>query len=835
MACSGHCFDFTSIQDPGSFHGLIEETLQASTNHITGLYTYNQLKPWQTRVLRLHSSEFSRQLSADLLVATVCDIGDLLVESTGATVKYTALSYSWGRPELSETLICNEKKLPISRSNAAALIALRSPTEPIYVWIDAICINQEDDQEKSTQVARMLNIYQKAELVKVWLGEPNADSLLAFACIHRLSELREMVTESKRTKHVPSCYDRMRKITRALLSLYIRPWLRRVWIRQEIYGARQLIIVCGLQQISWEGFIGGARVMKSIRSMIEEEGDNPDPRETDYDHLLIEAARNANLPPSGVKSPRDLTEILLQTPSLEASEPRDTFYAILGMCGVVAISKLVAQRLQDTKVAVLVDYEKSLVDVYRDATSCVLHRKGSPDKLANLWHSYRRGQLHIEGLPSWAVDWRSGIFEDNYREDLTRLMGSDDLQTPIKSSLGESYGQSTLPDELEGVTRSWHWPEPLESDPGVLRLRARVLNYVAYLTDFTCEPGVFAKDGFKSLGSITPAIYRTRMPGDSFVGTPLVYHNAKWKSFNPVTDPWRLAILGVGNDSQLCLVPSSTRKGDLIVAIAPGLLAMVISPMQNDSTFRNLISIDNPYEGITTGPLQNNRAFRIAKSYWGKLTLMLLPFTVVFHILWYNSSAKTTILSFWYGTVLLVSLLGYLTMHHLYALHFFGNSNMLFLASIFLILQIEESITVLFCTELLEKKRQTFPCIYTGVTAAAWVVGEFWRAYRQVHYHMELGSHRRDVFKSLDNITETLGRNYRFHSPILVRRYTPCKLPDINPLLLLSLCICSQVRQHFRIDHLEMKSAIEAGHGGPTQGNEEEWALDRPIQEFRLY
>jgi hypothetical protein len=210
----------------------------------------------------------------------------------------------------------------------------------------------------------------------------------------------------------------MRLILGALLSLYNRPWLRRTWVRQEIYGARRLVIHCGSQQVSWDGFVGAADVMKMILALVKDEGLVSESQLTQHDRLLTEAARNASLPPTGVKPPRELTEILLESRYFEATDTKDTFYAILGMCNVVAFNQETAQRRQDPKGAVLVDYEKLLVEVYHDATLCILHRRGKPQRLADLWHSYKRDLLHAEGLPLWAVDWRSGTREDSDRETL---------------------------------------------------------------------------------------------------------------------------------------------------------------------------------------------------------------------------------------------------------------------------------------------------------------------------------------------------------------------------------------------------------------------------------
>ena len=175
MACVGDCFDLAA---PSTYQE--EGSSDSSSSGITSLpsFTYSPLQPWQTRILCLHpretlagDEENNNQLRGDLLTANLHALDGVTVEGDSNIISYRALSYSWGHPELSDVLLCNGKARPISSSNAAALKALRHPTQPTYLWIDAICINQEDVQEKSQQVSEMLLIYKKAQSVTAWLGE----------------------------------------------------------------------------------------------------------------------------------------------------------------------------------------------------------------------------------------------------------------------------------------------------------------------------------------------------------------------------------------------------------------------------------------------------------------------------------------------------------------------------------------------------------------------------------------------------------------------------------------------------------------------------------------
>jgi hypothetical protein len=112
----------------------------------------------QIRLLTLHDDD------DDAIVR--CTIENIsLYESP----KYYALSYCWGNPGITEKVFVNGYEMRITTNLEAALRQLRSDG-CTTVWIDALCINQDDQEEKNLQVLRMKTIYQKAEEVIIWLG-----------------------------------------------------------------------------------------------------------------------------------------------------------------------------------------------------------------------------------------------------------------------------------------------------------------------------------------------------------------------------------------------------------------------------------------------------------------------------------------------------------------------------------------------------------------------------------------------------------------------------------------------------------------------------------------
>ena len=98
----------------------------------------------------------------------------------GQAPPYTALSYAWHNGTTAvdsddKTVECNGLSVHVSSNLYAALRRLRDTENPVPVWVDSICINQEDDRERTHQVQMMRDIYQRSDAVAIWLGEGAAN------------------------------------------------------------------------------------------------------------------------------------------------------------------------------------------------------------------------------------------------------------------------------------------------------------------------------------------------------------------------------------------------------------------------------------------------------------------------------------------------------------------------------------------------------------------------------------------------------------------------------------------------------------------------------------
>ena len=153
----------------------------------------------------------------------------LTTDTESNETHYEALSYSWGTDRASRSIEILDNQIrsaqPIHlmvRPNLhSALDQLRYRDRPRDLWVDAICINQEDNQEKNLQVPLIPKIYSGAASVCVWLGPTTQDSRLARSFISRLLNL----DDTDRT----IVDERIKEEWPALASLMKREWFSRRW------------------------------------------------------------------------------------------------------------------------------------------------------------------------------------------------------------------------------------------------------------------------------------------------------------------------------------------------------------------------------------------------------------------------------------------------------------------------------------------------------------------------------------------------------------------------------------------------------------------------------
>lgn len=214
-------------------------------------FKYERLESFETRLLRLHPSSghgFAKSPSGSLETIRLHD------NNRSALTQFEALSYSWGNEAADRTLSLGNTPFFIKPNLEAALREFSKGKVERLLWIDAICINQADLNERNEQVRMMSLIYQQAARVIIWIG-PRwtggkgfvTDAIQGFTQRQRTGADSEKLAafldnphnriETERHLGFFSDYTEAKAIDYTgghwpvLVDFFDRPWWRRVWVR----------------------------------------------------------------------------------------------------------------------------------------------------------------------------------------------------------------------------------------------------------------------------------------------------------------------------------------------------------------------------------------------------------------------------------------------------------------------------------------------------------------------------------------------------------------------------------------------------------------------------
>ncbi|KAI0852756.1 heterokaryon incompatibility protein-domain-containing protein [Daldinia vernicosa] len=162
-------------------------------------------------------------------------------------VWYTALSYTWGNGVFDRVIECDSFSKAITESLHAALCQFRRPDQSVMLWVDQICINQDDPEEKSGQIPLMSRIYTHALNTIGWLGMPTPET-------DNVIQLLEEIISTLRFIQSVTCPDDFEGLDlptadsilwKELWDFLSRPWYKRLWVIQEMTLSSDLWLMCG--------------------------------------------------------------------------------------------------------------------------------------------------------------------------------------------------------------------------------------------------------------------------------------------------------------------------------------------------------------------------------------------------------------------------------------------------------------------------------------------------------------------------------------------------------------------------------------------------------------
>ena len=258
-------------------------------------------------------------------------------------IPYEAVSWSWGKGD--ETRMINIKKdgkaydFKVSLHLWEAMQALRLEKEDRYLWIDAICINQDEIKERNAQVPKMDRVYGQAINVCVWIGAGNKESDRALAFIEekvlKLWDFDELCKDKTQTASWA-----------AFINLMRRDWFSRRWCVQEIALAVRGTLYCGKKHIDWQKFADAVSLFVHVESATHLLSDVM--RRDEFFHnlpdyfgdvsalgaaLLVDATRNLfrRTKDGSLHTLMSLEHLISKYSVFESSQPRDTVYAFLAI------------------------------------------------------------------------------------------------------------------------------------------------------------------------------------------------------------------------------------------------------------------------------------------------------------------------------------------------------------------------------------------------------------------------------------------------------------------------------------------------------------------------
>lgn len=306
--------------------------------------------------------------------------------------RYEAISYTWGNTLEQEEILIDGKSFQTT-CTIGDILRRRSRLIRIWpgvmkaLWIDYLCINQNDAAEKTKQVQLMREIYQKSSNVMAYLGdEPDASK--ANWLLIKLESLASELTYEELTKRCLLEYDT--PSWHALVRMLSHPYFTRIWVVQELATAPKIYLTYGRGLIEWdllewafEAFARPDMSMLLTRAVVEMKWNLA----LNLEHGVILSALRAVYQQ---KTPFSLQESLILCSRFCATDPRDKIFALLGLVS------------DDGDINKLVDYDKSTEDVYTDTARYLLAQNTLPLRTLNL--AGIGSPRSLSNLPSWTPD-----------------------------------------------------------------------------------------------------------------------------------------------------------------------------------------------------------------------------------------------------------------------------------------------------------------------------------------------------------------------------------------------------------------------------------------------
>jgi hypothetical protein len=481
-------------------------------------YRYLPISSSEIRLLRIDPGNFYDPLHCALKNIAVTRI-------RSHVLTFQALSYAWGKVGTEHVILVSNIhqsttdsdstqatkpttedferfSFPVQRNLFQALRRIRQPNKHLWLWVDALCIDQHDEIDKSQQIPNMPEIYSNAWNVIVWLGE-GGESQGAENDLQRAMDLIPKILNLRMLDELLNTDCASEEILLSWLSfgqLLQSPWFSRRWVIQEIACARQLSIRIRHHIVSWIDFTDTidiyihnlGRIQKVLwqSSLILPHPLPPSSAECSRAMALLEVSSNCFQKTSDLRIKTKLLSLetlVLAASSFAVSEIRDTIYALLYLANDREVILRSSGLLGTYGSTLNSDYSRHAVDIYIDFVMYCINKSSSLDIIYQPWaiwpHSTRAKTHNDRCIPSWI-----GVASFGDNKASQRLAQSQNLNGILKHRL---YSAS------RGTT-SQATTTTIENLP-VLLVKGVILGTV-YETSMLIHSGTITSEALRILG-----------------------------------------------------------------------------------------------------------------------------------------------------------------------------------------------------------------------------------------------------------------------------------------------------------------------------------------------
>ncbi|KAH0427976.1 hypothetical protein CcaCcLH18_09335 [Colletotrichum camelliae] len=518
------------------------------------------------------------------------------------TSKFRALSYTWGDPTDNKLILVDGKSLKVTANLEGFLRMFTSGYQEeskSKLWIDAICIDQENKAERSLQVLRMPSIYKSAKEVIVWLGEETEKADTGFSKLLSFFVQFAESDDPMADSGLRAGFESLMAMSEGceMRAILQAPWWRRLWILQEYALAKEVKFLCGLKTMRLDLL---HRIFDLIVNASIMYGDLDAFLKWIRIKTILDLRDTEGQPGNQAKK---LFSLMIQFTESRCLDPRDRIYSLLGICSDIKLGDIVP------------NYQRPVQDVYMDAVRAHLLKNDNLDILTGRFPSI---SAYTSLVPDTYAEGSRPLSDAQHFPLMSEYESSwpgwlpyygTKLAFSLKLRRTEQFGRYNASRYFSLSNDSWS----LDPSAGSLTVSGAVIDVITRIAPNQLDEikGLTHTDislhrlrGYKRLLEDLPPVYE--LTGESIKNAwelTILAPNLRGRSdismaeisgevINPNAPPcydpdliddtitvnfiWKLAVTSSG---LICCVPSTSEVGDSVVFLVGGSVLYAVRPL----------------------------------------------------------------------------------------------------------------------------------------------------------------------------------------------------------------------------------------------------------------